>query len=272
MENINTTDYRNTLNEFFLIKKEMNPDYSMRAFARDIGMASSNFSSVMSYKQGLSLNTAEQIVKRLRIKGDEKSRFIDSVLATDARSKKEKILARGRLKKFSVDENKKELQEDYFKLISDWYYFTIIELVSVEDFSSKHEWIADTLELNIETVDNAMARLLRLNLIQLVDGDYKTTNVQMDTLNDIPSTSLKKYGMQILKKSSEALIEQDVAKREFQTLTIAINQDDIPFVKTKIREFKKYLDKELMARTKNSTADKVYCLAIQFFDLLKGEK
>jgi uncharacterized protein (TIGR02147 family) len=272
MENMNITDYRDTLNEFFLIKKEMNPDYSMRAFARDIGMPSSNFSSVMSYKQGLSLGTAEQIVKKLRIQGDEKSRFIDSVLSTDARSKKEKILAQARLKRSLVDENKKELQEDYFKLISEWYYFTIIELLTVEDFSSKHEWIANTLELNIKIVDTAMARLLRLGLIKLIDGEYKSTNIQMDTLNDIPSTSLKKYGMQILKKSSEALIEQDVDKREFQTLTIAINQNDIPFVKTKIREFKNNLDKELMARTANSTADKVYCLAIQFFDLLKGEK
>ena len=80
----------------------------------------------------------------------------------------------------------------------------------------------------------------------------------------------KKHNTQILRKATESIFEQSVEERELSTLTIAVNSEDIDFVKQRIREFKKDLDKELMARNEKRRPNKVYCLAIQFFDLLKG--
>lgn len=74
----------------------------------------------------------------------------------------------------------------------------------------------------------------------------------------------------MLTKASEAVIHQDVAKRETSTLTIALNGEDIQYVKNKIRTFRNEIDKELMERAKKKGANRVYLLAIQFFDLLKG--
>ena len=262
-------DYRTILNEYFIIRKEMNPNYSLRSFAKDLGMPSSNLSSVISGKQGLSKESAEKIAKNLRIKGSEKNKFIDLVLASDARSKKEKILATARLRQESLLD-KKELQEDYFKLISDWYYYAILELITIEDFQSSDKWIAEQLGISLNETEKAMERLVRLGLIEIKNNIYQSTGAQLDTTYDIPSFYIKKHNAQILSKASEAIVEQDIEKREISTLTIAINDEDIKFVKKRIREFRNDLDKELMERTKKNGANRVYSLAIQFFDLLKG--
>jgi len=269
MINAETQNYREILNEYFLIKKEMNPSYSLRSFARDLDLPSSNLSSVLNGKLGLSKVSAEQITTKLKIVGSEKEKFINLVLASDARSKKEKILARGRLKKHELRE-KKEIQEDYFKLISEWYYYTILELVTLEQFESDHEWISKQLGVDKKTVNEAMARLVRLGLINKVDGVYHSTGAQLDTTYDTPSYFIKKHNTQMLTKASEAVIHQDVAKRETSTLTIALNGEDIQYVKNKIRTFRNEIDKELMERAKKKGANRVYLLAIQFFDLLKG--
>lgn len=271
MKAINTYNYRDTLKEYLLIKKEINPDYSLRSFARDLDMPSSNLSNVLKGIQGLSKTSATKIVEKLRIEGEEKDLFVDSVLALDARSNKEKILARGRLNKRTQDPSKRIIQEDYFKLISEWYYFTILELITLKEFNSEHSWIAENLEIEESLVDSAMERLVRLNLITKVNGVYESTNAQLKTNSDLPSISIKKHNMQILKKASDAIMNQNVAKREISTLTVAINNEDLDFVKNEIREFKAKLNKDLMTRAAKKGANRVYCLSMQFFDLLKGK-
>lgn len=261
-------DYRQILHEHYLIRREFNPRYSLRAFANDLGMRSANLSNLLNGKQGLSYNSAIDLAKKLKLKGSEESYFIDLVLASDARSKKEKILARGRLCEASMWD-KKNIQEDYFRLISEWYYFTILELLHLDDFKSDHSWIAEQLGIEKTAVDKAMARLLRLNLIEDNNGIYKSTGVELNTSFDIPSHSLKKYHMQIFNRASEALLNQDVLDREMTNIIVAIGEEDIPFVKEKIRVFRDEINKELTDRIKDRGASKVYTLAIQFFDLLK---
>lgn len=265
------TDYRDILKEYLLIRKESNPRYSLRAFAKDLGIPVSNLSNILSGKLGLSKNKAESITEKLNISGLEKNRFIDLVLASDARSKKEKILAQGRLHKYESDD-KKELKDDYFKLISEWYYYTILELLTLEGFKSSHRWIAAKLDIAIDEVDEAMSRLVRLGLVKKEGRYYISTGAQLDTSFDIPSLFIKKHNTQILSKASQAILDQDIERRELSTLTIALNAEDIGFVKKEIRIFRNHIDQELMNRSRKKGANRVYSLAIQFFDLLKGDQ
>lgn len=264
-------DYRDILREHFLVRKEVNPSYSLRSYARDLEMPSSNLSSVLNGKQGLSFNTANNISNKLRINGDEREKFLNLVLATDGRSKKVKLQAQKYLDENCIESDKKQVQDDFFKLISDWYYFAILELMTLDYFVSDHEWIANKLQLEVTTVDKALERLLRLKLIDRKDGAYLSTGVQLDTSYDIPSVFIKKINAQLINKAAQSINEQSVEQRELSTLTVAIDKDDIGFVKEEIRKFKNELDKKLMSRAEKKKRDGVYCLSIQFFDLLKGK-
>lgn len=263
------TNYRDILNEFFLLKKEMNSSYSLRSFAKDLELPSSNLSNVLKGKQGLSKGSAIKIADNLKMQGYEKERFVNLVMASDARSKKEKIIAQAKLNEEKA-QSKKQLHEDYFKLISEWYYYAILELITLDDFKSDANWISSMLGLEVQTTEVALKRLERLGLIKISSEGISSTGAQLDTTYDVPSFYIKKHNAQILSKANDAIIDQSLDIRELSTLTIALNSDDISFVKGRIREFRNELDKELMERSKKKGANRVYSLAIQFFDLLKG--
>jgi uncharacterized protein (TIGR02147 family) len=267
MENL-PYNYRETLRDYFLVRKEVNPNYSLRSFARDLDLSSSNLCKVLDGTKGLSKDSAERVAECLRMKAGEQELFVTGVMAADARSKKERLLAIKDLAKFDYGE-RKQLRDDYFKLISNWYYLAILELLNLEQFNSDPKWIASELEIEVIEVSEALKRLTRLKLIEQVDGHYQSTGAHLDTINDIPSVHVKKFHTQALQKATKALLNQDVSKREFQSLTIAINDQDIDFVKEQVRAFKESLAGELSKRADNNGANRVYSFNIQFFDLLK---
>lgn len=269
--NSKDSDYRKVLLEHFSIRKEFNPNYSLRSFAKFLNIPSPNLSNILNEKQGLSKSSAEAIADKLKLSSEEKNKFVDMVLAKDARSKKEKLLALKRLEE-SQPQKKAVLREDHFRVISDWHYFAILELMTLKDFQSSHSWISNKLGLSESLVEQSMERLVRLELVKKVDGNYISTGAQLRAESSlVPSFSIQKHNLQLLAKASEAITRQDLDQREIATLTIAFNEEDIPYVKERIQKFQNELNKELMERSKKKGANRVYALAVQFFDLLKGK-
>jgi uncharacterized protein (TIGR02147 family) len=262
--------YSDILNEHLEFRKIQNASYSLRAFARDLNIAPSNLSEILRRKQGISPEKAMQIASNLKLSKEESEYFTNLVIANDARSKKERSIAKSNLEKIEIFAEKRQLQEDTFKLISDWYYYAILELLTTENFKSNHKWIAKALGLTLEEVNEAMARLLRLSLIKKVDGNYISTGVQLDTTHGIPSLSIKKFCQQILNKAMKAITDQSLDERELSTLTVAIDSKDLPILKKKIQNFRNDFDQTIIKSLKNKKPNIVYCLSMQFFNLTEN--
>ena len=262
--------YSDILKEHLEFRKIQNFRYSLRAFARDLEIAPSNLSEILRKKQGISPEKASQIAHTLKLNKQESEYFTNLVMAHDARSKKERSLAQSNLEKIQIFSEKRQLQEDTFKLISDWYYYAILELITTENFKSNHKWIAKTLGLTLEEVDEAMARLLRLALIKKAGGNYISTGIQLDTTHGIPSLSIKKFCQQILNKAMKSITDQNLDERELSTLTVAIDSKDLPILKKKIQNFRNDFDQTIAKSLNNKKPNKVYCLSMQFFNLTEN--
>ena len=91
-------DYRLILKQEHHGRVSFNRRYSLRAFARDLGLAPSRLCEIFHYKQGLSRDAAGRIADRLGYDGDRKSYFLDLVTASHARNKKDRENAQNRLK------------------------------------------------------------------------------------------------------------------------------------------------------------------------------
>lgn len=61
-------------------KKERNPYYSQRAFARDLGINQSDLSQILKLKKPMSKNIAVKILQTLNWSEEEKNQFIQSYL------------------------------------------------------------------------------------------------------------------------------------------------------------------------------------------------
>jgi uncharacterized protein (TIGR02147 family) len=262
---MNNITYHDLLNQEFERRKQINNAYSLRAFARDLGISAPRLSQVLNRKQGISVEAAQNLLNKLKLSDEEKNWFRDSVGSLHSRSYKERTNFNEKVKRYQKKENTySEIQLEYFKVISDWHHFAILELTYLEDFKYNHEWIAAKLGISTNEVKDAIKRLLDLDLIR-EEGDKLVDVFKfLATSNDIPSLSLKKFHSQLLKKALEALYEQPTNNREISSNIISIKKENLTKFKEKIRKFRKEIDED----TNNTNEkDAVYCLGIQFYEL-----
>lgn len=260
-------DYTDILKEKLMLKKEMNSNYSMRAFARDLNIPASNLSLILKKRRGISLQTATNICKSLKLNKEETEHFIDKVLVSGKFSKEEKNIASKRIQSREETSSKQVLKTETFDVISNWYYFAILESAEVSDNQINIDTVSKRFGLDKKTSSKALKTLNKLGLLKKSGKNYLSTGAQLETTTDIPSTSIQKFNIQMLKKATQAVTEQDVTCRDLSTLTIAINDSDINFVKDEIKKFKNSLDTKLMKRAKKKGANKVYSFCSQFFSL-----
>src|SRR5436309_2305259 len=123
-------DYRSILREELEQRCKANPRYSLRAFARDLGLSPSGLSRILREHQGLSGSSALRIARKMKMSSEETERFRNLVIAADGRSRDHRKAAQTQL---AVEEESRRrfqrLELDVFRAISDWYHYAILELV-----------------------------------------------------------------------------------------------------------------------------------------------
>jgi len=268
-------NYRDILKTRLEERCRANPRYSLRAFARDLKISPSRLSEILRGKQGLSKQYSEQIAHRLGLNENETQVFTSMVTLTDARSKKERALAKTLLTQLEESEQKvNAIREDTFRVIEDWYHYAIIELVQMPSFVNSAVWISRRLGITIYEADAAIARLKRVGLLAEEKGKLVATERGYVTTDEIPSESIRKFNLQILEKASTAITTQSIHEREIGTLTIGIDERDLPEYKQMIKTFRRRVNQLAMARAQStgSKVKQVYCLAVQFFRLTNKDE
>lgn len=255
-------DYREILRREFEARCARNSSYSLRAFARDLGISVPSLSLILNRRQGLSGTQASRIAKRLGLNTEESAYFRDLVESTHARGKSQRQLAQARLRKY--DFTGSNLQLDAFQAMSDWYHFAILELTEVESFRSCPRWIAKALGINVKAAKLAIERLKRLELLEDQNGRLRQRERFLATPSGVPSDALKKFHTQILKRAEEALYTQTVEERDFSTTVFPMDPKDLAWARAELKSFRRQLTERLEQAPKKK---RVYCLSIQLFGL-----
>lgn len=261
------SDYKVILKEELAARCRQNPRYSLRAFARDLKLAPSRLSEILSGKQGLSRAAAEKVAKSLGYASAESIRFCDLVEAVHARSRQGREDAKVRLKRLALPPAGYQLQLDAFKAIADWYHFGILELTLVKDFKSDPKWIGKRLGISEFEVQLALDRLSRLGLITRKRDKIIVVHPEGDVFADISSESVRKFHAQIMAKAKEALFMRPIEELKFQSDILAIDKSQMAEAKAAINDFKHRFCKRM---GESGVKDSLYCLAVQFFEL--GER
>lgn len=243
-------------------RKARNKLYSLRAFARDLGVRSSRLSEIFNGKAGLSPDKASKYAKNLNLSKEDTDLFLDLVESVHARSKVAKEMAKERLR--ARREIYNTLDEDKFCLISDWYHFGIMEYIVLENSVHSYEGVAKHLGITLEEATEAIQRLLKLKLIEKINNRYVLSKTHNETTNDVPSFALKNYNKQLLQKAINSIDERPIDERDNTAAIFTFNKKDIDEVKHKIREFRRQIMQEYEVKADRNS---VYCLSVQFFEL-----
>lgn len=98
------TDYRAFLRDELSRRQARNARYSLRSFARDLGLAPPRLSDILRGRYGLSGAAAAELAARLRMSEEESFHFRDLAEAEHGRSRLARENARLRLKRAVIQE------------------------------------------------------------------------------------------------------------------------------------------------------------------------
>jgi uncharacterized protein (TIGR02147 family) len=256
--------YQDFLLEEFKSRRSRNPHYSLRAYARDLGMPASKLSQNLRGLCGISVAKAETIAVRLQMRDDERQLFLALVESQHARSRVARQQAQVALQKIR-DEKLTEMCLEKFSVVRDWYHMAILEMTDIRGFKADPEWIAQRLGLSTDVVKEAVARLQQLELLKIEDGVWSQTGQDLKLSSSAPSRTIREHHKQIITKAIVAIDQVQMDRREYSTQTVAIDAGAVPEIKQLIQEFQHKVCK----LSKRGNMNSVYVLSVQLFPLVE---
>lgn len=255
MENLSY--YLIKIKEDLSLRQRSNPHYSMRAYARDIGVHPATLSQIIKGTRQLPLKNSERVLEKLNLGPKEKTLFMESLL----RSK----VALDQIKINSLDE-RFMLDESYYRIIAEWEHYAVLDLFDLKDFDPSLHEIADRLDLTQNRADIVVNNLITAGLLAVnPDGNFSKVHDDVRTTEDIKNQALRDSHKETMKMGIEKLEEIEVDLRDYSSTTVAIDLNKLPEAKTIIREFRS----KMSALLRDGEKTDVYQLAIQFFPLTK---
>ncbi len=153
-----------------------------------------------------------------------------------------------------------------FKLIRDWYVMVIKLLASGRTFEEDPIAISRRLRKKI-TPKQATQALELLEETGLLKRDRRTGRLKpatenTETTHEITSEAIRANHHGMLNRAIEAIEEQSTEQRQFNSLALQFESENLPAAKKRILEFVKKFNEDFGSET----ADQVYQLNIQFFE------
>ena len=236
-------------------KQSMNTSYSMRAFARDLGMHSATLSQILQGKRNLPFKRANEVVERLQLSPKEKRLFMESFYQVKT--------SLDNIKVGFVDE-RQVLDESYYTVIAEWEHYAALELFNLKGFEFSPQNISKKLGIKKNRAEVVIRNLLSSKLIAKdSNGIFRSTYSSIKTTEDVSSQAIKKAHESALEIGAQKLNDVDVQLRDFSSITLAVDMDKLPEAKNIIREFRRKME----ILFKNTEPTEVFRMAIQFYPL-----
>lgn len=261
--NITNSEVSNILFNELQVRKESNPNYSLRAFAKALNISPSFLSKLLNQQKNISKDRFSEMISKLNLPSEKQAMLMKRVKIEATNST-------------NSDAHFNKLFIDQFQFISDWYHYAIMEFISINKLNDTLEMenlISKEFGISLLQVKKSLSILKRLNLIQynlrtkkwiLVSTNTTTmnTNFKSDVANKI-------HEKQILEKAKESIDQVPFELRSQSSMTLAIPKKQINKAKEMIIKFQRQLMSELQCEKNN---DSVYQLSISFFPLTESAK
>lgn len=263
----NELSYRQMLKTELADRIGRNPAYSLRAMAKQVELSPSLLSRVCQGSKGLSLDSLFRVANALGFDGAKKEIFFTLWQIDNASTAEARIPLMEKLQALQPGIGSHYLSLDAFRVISDWYHLAIRELVGTKDFNPNPKAIAATLGISTLEAENAIDRLLRLEMLtRRPDGGLEKTEGHVLASSAMPNEALRKYHGQTLQKAIESLSRFSPQEKFVGSETFAFDDKQLPAANAILEEC---FTKLVKLASKGKSRRQVFHLGIQFFPLSK---
>jgi len=249
---ISASDFRTFLEQELSRRNSANPNYSLRAFARDLGVDSSFLSKLLNGKRSMTARTILSLAPRLALSEADVQAFIQK--------------ANGRRRRYSVGAQDvqvfQELEEDRFFQSMEWYHIAILELAHLKSFQGNAAWIAERLGISVDQAQRAFDELKNQGILSQADGLWRN-EINHSTVSGQKVPRAQQVKKQIYEQAITAL-PKDIGNHS--TMTVAISESRYQEAVEKIKRFRRELSQFLHEPDEK---EKVYQILISLFPISK---
>ena len=261
-------EYQYIIQEEFAKKQNRNTSYSLRSYAKYLDISPGALSQILAGKKFLTFELADKIINKIELTPQEIKAFwksIQSSYSENGRQRKDPQIEK--IAK-SLTAQSLDLTPQIFSVIADWYHYAILQLIKVPGFNTYDpSKVASALDIGLIQAQNALDKLLRLELLEQRDQKLYRTKEQLTTGDlSLTTKAFRKRIRQITELSLKSLENDPIESRNHTTMTMSIDPDKLSIAKDMIQNFMDELSEVLMTENKQ-----VYELQINLFPLQKKE-
>jgi uncharacterized protein (TIGR02147 family) len=264
---LSTLDYRFLLQDELDLRRKKNASYSLRAFAKHLGVSPAYLSQLFSQKRGLSEKVAFQFAQKLNWKGAKKKIFVELIRYEKTKDVDTRHNLLRDITSYKKNIKYRDLRIDEFEFIAQWIHAALLEMISLKNFRAEPKWLAKRLGVSQTDIEVALRRLLRIGLLKFENSVL----VKSDThfrIRDISSEAIRQFHKTHLQRAESALEKQSQEERDITGITLAFDRKKLDQVREAIRQFRADINQLC---SESDSKDSIYQLSIQFFRLDQGE-
>ncbi len=257
------TRHLEILNREFQKRISRNARYSLRAYAKFLGLHSSALSRVLAGKLLLTPAKGVHIAGKLKLSSDESRIFLRSIFEAREHAEMKRIGPIGEVP--SLRPSVKKISQELHHHVATLKALSILQLTYVENFESTPAYVSSRLGFSVQEAEVMMALLLDIGLLKrdelgvLTSVDLHMTTVENEETNEVR----RKLQAEILKRSLQSLNNDDFAQRLHYGMTMAIDPAKLQLAREKLMSFMELLADELGS----ASPTRVYQLALSLYPL-----
>jgi len=253
LQAMTTNDFRAFLEQELGRRSSANPNYSLRAFARDLGVDSSFLSKLLNGKRSMTARTILTLAPRLSLSEEQIQNFVQG--------------ANGRRRRYPLNsleiQTLQEIEDQRVAQMLDWYHMAVMALFDVKGFQASATWIAERLGIEVTQAQQALDDLMGTGLLcQNAQGEW-IRQIDRHTVSSRKFPHVNLVKKQILEQAAE-MVPKQIGDHSAMTISVANSRLDEAI--ERIRKFRRELAHFL---NEPSEKDSVYHLAISLFPVTK---
>lgn len=264
MSILQSTDYRQYLKTLLKEKTDANPLFSMRAFAKFLGISHVALSNVLAGKRNFSSELALKVSKKLKFEEQEKRRLL---LLVQLESTKDPEIRQELERQIQVTRPAvmSEIEQENYNKISKWYHFPVSAMTELENFSAKEA--STRLGITLAEAQGAIDDLLATGVLSLdANGQYKQEKRYLVTSKNSLDDVIEKYKI-MADKAHLAFKQQPRTMRFGNTETFSFSQKNIEKARALTEEYLAQMNALAGDGNPVTPPTDIYHLMVYFYNL-----
>lgn len=263
-------DYRTYLLEFYEENRAQDDFFSIRYFARKVGMDHGYLAKLVHQKVHMADGHVEKFLEFCGLKGRDADYFRTLVRFNKARTQDQTSALFEKLMSLAGVEFH-PIEKDQVEFYSSWHHTAIRSLIGIRPFSGDFEDLAKQLNPYVEPrkVAESVRLLERLKLIEKAeDGTYRLTHALITT-GGFQAAAIRQFQREMLHLAEESLVRHPKEHRDISTVTISLDKADLAEIKDRIAALRQSIMK---MSAKGARPEAIYQLNVQLFPLSRMGK